>query len=50
MSEWHTWTRWCSVCNQRYVHVYPDDCEQIECRCGAWVDVPALSVIEGGRS
>lgn len=46
---WCTWTRWCSVCAQRFTHVYPADCEEIECKCGAWVPVPKMRVLRGGK-
>jgi hypothetical protein len=46
---WHVWKRWCSVCAQEKAHVYPDGCRCVQCSCGAWLEVPALSVIEGSK-
>ena len=46
MTGYHVWKRWCSVCGQLKADVYPDGCTEIECACGAWIQVPALSVID----
>lgn len=43
---WHVWKRWCSVCGQLKAHVYAEGCSAVECSCGAWLQVPALSIIE----
>jgi hypothetical protein len=46
---WCTWKRWCSVCGKWFTHVYPASCTGVECDCGAFIDVPKLKVIRGGK-
>lgn len=48
-SGWAVWKRWCSVCAKTFVHVYPADCREIECDCGAWVTVPKWQRLKGGK-
>lgn len=40
--RWVVWQQKAPCCGASSVHVYPAHLERIECKCGAWIETPAL--------